>query len=96
MQLLQTGLLASLVVVVLVQIVHRLFGTILALAWCLVAIGYGAYAFAHGAKVVFLERFAVEPWAFVVFMGALAAYNLFVAARLVRRRVKDRAEAKPA
>ena len=87
--MLQTALLLSLLVVVLAQILHRLFGTILALLWCLVAIGYGAYAYAHGSKVLFLERFPVEPWAFVVFMALLAAYNLFVAARLLRRRVKD-------
>lgn len=85
MDWLQIALLLGLVPVVLAQILHRLFGTVLGLAWCLTAMAWGGWSFAHGRHVE-LMGIPAPPWAFLVFMGLLAAYHLFVAARLVRAR----------
>ncbi len=88
----QAALLVGLLVVVLAQVIHRLIGAALGIVWCLAALAWGVAGFAGGAEVAFLG-IPARPWHFVVFLGLLAAYNLFVCVRLIRRRAGERSTA---
>ncbi len=80
-----TLLLASFIVVVVVQALNRKAGAIAAIVWCLGLSGYGVWMFQTGADLSFLGR-RVELWHFLTFMAVMLAYNGWVLSRLLRGR----------
>ena len=77
-------LLVSLVVIVVVQTLHRLWGAVLLFVWCAVALAYGLNAFERGVDLKMLGIQA-KPWNFIAFMAVMMAYNLIVVVRVLRK-----------
>lgn len=76
-------LLATFVVVVVIQVVHRLAGAIASLVWTVGLFGYGFYLLNGGAQIVFLGV-RVQMWHFVTFMACMLAYNTWVFVRVLK------------
>lgn len=82
---LQNALLIGLLLVAAVHTRSRLAGAIVACAWCIGAIGFGAVAFQTRASMAFLG-ISVPPWIYFAFIGGLLFFNLAVIVRAFRRR----------
>lgn len=77
--------LGTLLVVVLIQLVHRAAGAVAAILWCVGLFAYGLWALEQGAEIRFLH-IPVRPWTFAAFVLAMLSYNVWVLVRALRSR----------
>lgn len=86
-------LLVGLVIVIVIQTIHRLAGSIALLVWCAGVLAYGLLAFERGEELLF---FGIEAkrWNFIAFMAVMVTYNLVVIARALLARRSTPPDAK--
>lgn len=78
-------LLVTFLAVIIIQAVNRTAGAIAAIVWCLGLVAYGYTVFQSGAQIA-LIGVQVQLWQFLVFMGAMVAYNGWVLFRQLKAR----------